>query len=81
MPLPFLGEVRYNSPMSKLMDPTPLTLEEGKTYFLCTCGHSAKYPLCDGAHRREPPTKRSRAFTANASKTVLYQNGEILDHV
>ena len=31
--------------------PYKVELEEGKTYFFCTCGHSSKQPFCDGAHK------------------------------
>ncbi|MDF1657508.1 MAG: CDGSH iron-sulfur domain-containing protein [Verrucomicrobiales bacterium] len=31
--------------------PIKVNLEEGKTYFFCTCGHSANQPFCDGAHK------------------------------
>jgi len=31
--------------------PIQMELEEGKTYFWCTCGKSAKQPLCDGTHK------------------------------
>ncbi|CAO4840037.1 MAG: hypothetical protein CNLJKLNK_00437 [Holosporales bacterium] len=27
------------------------TLEEGKTYYWCTCGLSKNDPFCDGAHK------------------------------
>jgi len=30
--------------------PTVLELEPG-TYYWCACGHSAKQPFCDGAHK------------------------------
>jgi CDGSH-type Zn-finger protein len=26
-------------------------LEEGKTYFWCSCGRSDKQPFCDGSHK------------------------------
>ena len=26
-------------------------LEEGKDYFWCSCGKSAKQPFCDGSHK------------------------------
>ena len=26
-------------------------LEEGKTYFFCTCGQSSNQPFCDGSHK------------------------------
>ncbi len=31
--------------------PYGVAVEEGKTYFWCTCGFSQKQPFCDGAHK------------------------------
>jgi CDGSH-type Zn-finger protein len=31
--------------------PAKVTLEAGKEYWFCTCGHSASQPFCDGAHK------------------------------
>ena len=31
--------------------PFPVEVTEGKTYFWCACGRSAKQPFCDGAHK------------------------------
>lgn len=31
--------------------PIGVDLEEGKTYFFCTCGRSTKQPFCDGSHK------------------------------
>lgn len=31
--------------------PFEVELVEGKTYFWCACGRSAKQPFCDGAHK------------------------------
>jgi len=31
--------------------PIAVELEEGKTYFWCTCGESSKQPFCDGSHK------------------------------
>ena len=28
-----------------------LKVEEGKSYFWCSCGKSSKQPLCDGSHK------------------------------
>ena len=28
-----------------------LEVEEGKSYFWCSCGKSLKQPLCDGSHK------------------------------
>lgn len=30
--------------------PYAADVQEGKTYFWCACGNSAKQPFCDGAH-------------------------------
>jgi CDGSH iron-sulfur domain-containing protein 3 len=43
-------------------------LEEGKTYYWCTCGLSAKQPFCDGAHKGSG--MKSLCFTAPASGTA-----------
>ena len=31
--------------------PIKVELQEGKEYFWCACGKSAKQPFCNGAHR------------------------------
>ncbi|MCL5777666.1 CDGSH iron-sulfur domain-containing protein [Limibaculum sp. FT325] len=31
--------------------PFPVEVEEGKTYFWCACGRSARQPFCDGSHK------------------------------
>jgi len=31
--------------------PYQVVLEEGKAYFWCSCGRSAKQPYCDGSHK------------------------------
>ncbi|MEL6283431.1 MAG: CDGSH iron-sulfur domain-containing protein [Pseudomonadota bacterium] len=31
--------------------PYPVEVEEGKTYFWCSCGQSANQPFCDGSHK------------------------------
>ena len=31
--------------------PYQVALEEGKAYFWCSCGRSAKQPFCDGSHK------------------------------
>jgi len=31
--------------------PIPVDVEEGKSYFWCTCGQSSQQPFCDGSHK------------------------------
>jgi CDGSH-type Zn-finger protein len=31
--------------------PYGIDVEEGKTYWWCSCGRSAKQPFCDGSHK------------------------------
>ncbi len=31
--------------------PFKVEVEEGKTYFWCACGKSARQPFCDGSHK------------------------------
>ncbi|MCI4678468.1 CDGSH iron-sulfur domain-containing protein [Rhodoblastus acidophilus] len=38
-------------PVVAQKSPFPVEVEEGKTYFWCACGKSAKQPFCDGSHR------------------------------
>lgn len=50
--------------------PFPVEVEEGKSYFWCACGKSAKQPFCDGSHKGSEfnPVK----YTAGASKKVFF---------
>lgn len=50
--------------------PFPVDVEEGKTYFWCACGRSAKQPFCDGSHKDTAfsPVK----FKADRSKTAYF---------
>lgn len=31
--------------------PIPVDVEEGKSYWWCSCGMSKKQPFCDGSHK------------------------------
>ncbi len=50
--------------------PYPVEVEDGKSYFWCACGKSAKQPFCDGSHKGSSfaPIK----YTADASKKVFF---------
>lgn len=43
-------------------------LEEGKTYYWCSCGRSKNQPFCDGSH--EDTEFKPVAFTAEKTGTV-----------
>ena len=44
---------------------TKLDVVSGKSYFICKCGLSAKFPLCDGSHKNTslPPQNMLRPQT------------------
>lgn len=37
--------------MSAAVQPIPVDVEAGKTYFWCACGRSQAQPFCDGSHK------------------------------
>lgn len=50
--------------------PFPVEVEDGKTYFWCACGKSAKQPFCDGSHKDTEFTPVK--YTAEASRKVFF---------
>lgn len=40
-----------DEPVTVQKAPFPVEVEQGKTYFWCACGRSAKQPFCDGSHK------------------------------
>lgn len=50
--------------------PYAVDVEEGKTYWWCSCGRSAKQPFCDGSHKGTGLVPQR--FDAPASKTVYF---------
>ncbi len=40
-----------NTPVVARPKPCLVNLKEGRTYFWCSCGRSAKQPFCDGSHQ------------------------------
>ena len=49
--------------------PMPVEVEEGKYYFWCSCGKSAKQPFCAGSHKDTGMTPVK--FTAPDSKNFF----------
>jgi len=40
-----------DEPVRPQIGPYQVDLEEGKAYFYCRCGRSARQPFCDGTHK------------------------------
>lgn len=60
------------NPVVAAKSPIGVELEEGKTYYFCTCGQSANQPLCNGSHKGSGFAPM--AFTAEKSgKAFLCQ--------
>jgi len=47
-----------------------VTVEEGKRYFWCACGRSAKQPFCDGSHKDTGLTPMP--FTAEKTEELWF---------
>ncbi len=55
-------------PVVAQKEPIAVELKEGETYAWCACGHSAKQPFCDGAHKDTGMTPV--VFKAEETKTA-----------
>ena len=49
---------------------TKLDVVSGKSYFICQCGRSEKYPLCDGSHKNTSFSPEKYVATADTSISV-----------
>lgn len=59
-----------SEPVRAADTPYATDVEEGKTYYWCSCGKSSKQPLCDGSHQGTDFTPV--AYQADASKKVFF---------
>jgi len=50
--------------------PYPIDVEEGKSYYWCSCGQSTKQPFCDGSHKGT--TFNPVAFKATETKNIYF---------
>ena len=49
---------------------TKLNVVSGKSYFICQCGQSAKYPLCDGSHKNTSFSPEKFVASVNTSVSI-----------
>ena len=49
---------------------TKLNVMSGKSYFICQCGQSAKYPLCDGSHKNTSFSPEKFVASVNTSVSI-----------
>lgn len=59
-----------DAPIVAQKAPYPVEVTEGKSYFWCSCGKSAKQPFCDGSHKDTEFTPIK--YTAEADKKVFF---------
>ncbi len=59
-----------SEPVRAADTPYATDVEEGKTYYWCSCGKSSKQPLCDGSHQGTEFTPV--AYQADASRKVFF---------
>lgn len=58
-----------SEPVIAKRHPISILLEEGKTYFWCSCGRSETQPFCDGSHKQTnyTPVKYKARLATRAS--------------
>ena len=57
-------------PVIAQKSPYEVDVEEGKTYFWCACGKSAKQPFCDGSH--QDTEFLPKKYEAQESKKIFF---------
>lgn len=50
--------------------PYAVEVENGESYYWCSCGRSKKQPFCDGSHKGTD--FKPQVYTADESKTVYF---------
>ena len=67
-----------DAPIIAQKAPFPVDVEEGKTYFWCACGRSARQPFCDGSHKATSitPIKYTAAKTGKVFFCGCKQSGK-----
>ena len=57
-------------PVIAQKSPLPVDVQEGQTYYWCSCGKSATQPFCDGSHKDSAFVPV--AFVAPKTETVYF---------
>lgn len=66
-----------SEPIVAAKHPMSILLEEGKSYFWCSCGRSQKQPFCDGSHKDTgfSPVKYDAPLATRANFCACKQTG------
>ncbi len=64
-------------PVIAQKSPIPVDVEDGKSYFWCTCGQSTNQPFCDGSHKDTSFTPLK--WTAEASGKKFFCGCKMTD--
>lgn len=60
----------FSVPLTNYL-PSEVELLEGRVYYWCTCGLSAKQPFCDGTHKDSGTGLKPLAFRSDSTKRAL----------
>jgi len=65
-------DIKSRKPVVAKKAPIGVDVEEGKTYYWCTCGLSKSQPFCDGSHKQVPDHPGPMAYKATESKKLFF---------
>lgn len=58
-------------PVTPSYSPYQVSVEHGKSYLWCSCGHSTNQPWCDGSHVTEAPGFKPIIFAPSQTKKYM----------